>query len=598
MKRKGCRYLFLIFMFKTLWLQLPAQSGMQTRFEKSGGTQTATYSEIIDWWKTADRASKNVKLFTMGQTDAGYPLHLALLARQIPENLNFENIRKQKSIILFNNGIHPGEPDGIDASMLFAKEFVKGQYRLPEDVMVCIIPVYNIGGCLNRSRFFRVNQNGPEEIGFRGNSRNLDLNRDMIKCDSREARSLIQIFHLLDPDVFVDHHVSNGADYQHVMTLISTQSQKLGGDMGKFLRDEFEPSLFRRMKDKGWDMAPYVNVFNTSPENGWTEFWDSPRYTSGFAALWHTFAFVPETHMLKPYAQRVSATLALMKCFVEYTSENRQRIKQLRQNTKQKVCTQASFPIRWKPDKKIFKTFLFKGYEAGYKISGLTGQKMLYYDRSKPFEKNITVYDGFEPVHYVTKPGAYIIPQGWWPVVELLQLNNVKMYRLARDTVIKVEVYKIEDYKTLPRPYEMHHLNSDVRVSKSIMNIAFRKNDWYIPMNQVANRFLTETLEPEAEDSFFAWNFFDAILGQKEGFSAYVFEDSAAAFLRRHPEIQRLFEQKKNSDTAFAANGYAQLNFIYQLSPWMEPTFMRYPVFRVLDDEGVVRKEDIMETAK
>ena len=173
---------------------------------------------------------------------------------------------------------------------------------------MAIIPVYNIGGCLNRSANYRVDQNGPEEFGFRGNSQNLDLNRDFIKCDSRDARAFTEIFHLTDPDVFVDNHVSNGADYQHVMTLLTTQNSKLGGTMGEYISKEFEPALYSLMKTKGFDLIPYVNSFGDTPENGWPEYWDSPRYASGYAALWHTFSFVPESHMLKPYDQRVKAT--------------------------------------------------------------------------------------------------------------------------------------------------------------------------------------------------------------------------------------------------------------------------------------------------
>lgn len=156
------------------------------------------------------------------------------------------------------------------------------------------------------------------------------------------------------------------------------------------------------------------------------------------------------------------------------------------------------------------------------------------------------------------------------------------MIQLKKDTVIEVEVYKIEDYKTMPRQYEMHHLNSDVKISKSIQHLNFSKGDWYIPMNQAANRFLIETLEPQAEDSYFAWNFFDAILGQKEGYSAYAFEDIAAEFLKNNPGIKTKLEQRSTVDTAFAKNPRAQLNFVYQNSPWYEPAHMRYPVYRVL----------------
>ena len=553
---------------------------ISTTFEKSGGTQSPAYPEIINWWKKLDEKSGKVKLLTMGMTDAGYPLHLAVVANN--GDYNFEQIRRNnKRIILVNNGIHPGEPDGIDASMLLARDIVEGRYKIPDNIVIAFIPVYNIGGCLNRSANYRVDQNGPDEFGFRGNSQNLDLNRDMIKCDSKDARALTEIFHLLDPDVFVDNHVSNGADYQHVMTLLSTQNSKLGGAMGEYLTNEFEPALYGAMKTKGFDLVPYVNSFGDTPENGWPEYWDSPRYVSGFAALWHCFSFVPESHMLKPYNQRVKGTYALMQSFIEFTSRNSAVIKNLRQQTKDAVKMQAEFPISWALDRTQYKEVMYKGFEAGRKPSEVSGLPRLYYDRSKPFEKTVKIFNTYSVKSTIKKPRAYIIPQGWWKVIELLQLNKVQMTQLKRDTVITVEVYKIDDYKTLPRQYEMHHLNTDVKVSMSEQSIQFRKGDWYIPMNQVANRFLIETLEPQAEDAYFAWNYFDAVLGQKEGYSAYAFEDIAADYLKKNPELVSKMDQLRKTDTAFAKSGRAQLNYVYQQSPWYEPDHLRYPVFRV-----------------
>ena len=553
---------------------------ISTTFEKSGGTQSPAYPEIINWWKKLDEKSGKVKLLTMGMTDAGYPLHLVVVANN--GDYNFEQIRRNnKRIILVNNGIHPGEPDGIDASMLLARDIVEGRCKIPDNIVIAFIPVYNIGGCLNRSANYRVDQNGPDEFGFRGNSQNLDLNRDMIKCDSKDARALTEIFHLLDPDVFVDNHVSNGADYQHVMTLLSTQNSKLGGAMGEYLKNEFEPALYGAMKTKGFDLVPYVNSFGDTPENGWPEYWDSPRYVSGYAALWHCFSFVPESHMLKPYNQRVKGTYALMQSFIEFTSRNSAVIKNLRQQTKDAVKMQAEFPISWALDRTQYKEVLYKGFEAGRKPSEVSGLPRLYYDRSKPFEKTVKIFNTYTVKSTIKKPRAYIIPQGWWKVIELLQLNKVQMTQLKRDTVITVEVYKIDDYKTLPRQYEMHHLNTDVKVSMSEQSIQFRKGDWYIPMNQVANRFLIETLEPQAEDAYFAWNYFDAVLGQKEGYSAYAFEDIAADYLKKNPELVSKMDQLRKTDTAFAKSGRAQLNYVYQQSPWYEPDHLRYPVFRV-----------------
>ena len=551
-----------------------------TRFERSRGTQTPTYFEIVEWWQHLDAASGKVKMLTMGMTDAGYPLHLVIVSNN--GDYNFNNIHKNnKRVILVNNGIHPGEPDGVDASMLLVRDIVVNKYKIPDNVVLAFIPIYNIGGCLNRSANYRVDQNGPEEFGFRGNSQNLDLNRDFIKCDSRDARAFTEIFHLTDPDVFVDNHVSNGADYQHVMTLLTTQHNKLGGVMGEFLRTRFEPAIYSSMKEKGLDIVPYVNSFGDTPENGWPEYWDSPRYASGYAALWHTFSFVPETHMLKPYDQRVKATYALMQSFIEFTSANSIEIKKMRDQTKQSVRTQNEFALGWTLDRTQFKEVLYKGFESGRKPSEISGQPRLYYDRNKPFEKQIKIYNYYAVKNTVTKPVAYIIPQGWWKVIELLKLNKVEMRQLKKDTTVNVEAYKIDDYKTLPRQYEMHHLNSDVKVSVSTQQIQFRKGDWYILLNQVANRFLVETLEPQAEDSYFAWNYFDAILGQKEGYSAYAFEDIAADYLKSNPALRTKLEEKRSTDTAFAKDGRAQLNFVYQQSPWYEPAHMRYPVYRV-----------------
>jgi len=563
-----------------LSIQVLSAQTISTIFEKSNGTKTPTYHEAIDWWRNLDAQSGKVKMLTMGMSDAGYPLHLIVIANN--GDHNFENIRKNnKRVILVNNGIHPGEPDGIDASMLLARDIVINKIKLPDNVVLAIIPVYNIGGCLNRSPNYRVDQNGPEEFGSRGNSQNLDLNRDFIKSDSKEAKAFAEIFHLADPDVFLDNHVSNGADYQHVMTLICTQHSKLGGPLGEYLNKTFEPALYAGMKEKTYDLIPYVNAFGDSPDNGWPEFFEGPRYSSGYAALWHTFSFVAETHMLKPYDQRVRSTYELMRTFIDFTAKNSTTIKQLRDQTKQSVKTQAEFPVVWTLDRSKFDKRIYKGYAASRKPSDVSGQPRLFYDRTKPYEKEIPFYNFYKPSAFIQKPKAYIIPQGWWPVIDLLKANKVQMTQLKKDTTIEVEVYRIDEYKTSPRPNEMHHINSDVKTSVTTKQMKFKKGDYYIPMNQVGNRFLMETLEPTAADSYFAWNFFDGILGQKEGYSGYAFEDIAADYLRSNQDLKNKLEQRRATDTAFAKNGRAQLNFVYENSPWVEPDYLRYPVYRV-----------------
>ena len=216
------------------------------------------------------------------------------------------------------------------------------------------------------------------------------------------------------------------------------------------------------------------------------------------------------------------------------------------------------------------------------KTSDATGLQRMYYDHNKPFSKTVTYFNVFKPGNFVTAPAAYLIPQGWSAVVDLLKLNQVIVQQLQADTVIEVEAYHIDEYKSLPRPYEKHHKNSGVKISVSKQKIKFLKGDYLIPMDQAANRYLAEMLEPTGDDSFFSWNFFDAVLQQKEGYSDYRWEDIAADVLKQHPEIKVKMDEKKLADPKFAANGSAQLDFIYRNSSYYEPAHNRYPVYRML----------------
>jgi hypothetical protein len=551
------------------------------RFESSNGKETATYFEAIDWYKKLDKLSTIVQIKEIGMSDAGYPYHLVLVSAD--GKFDAAHWHKQnKAVILINNGIHPGEPDGIDASMMLVRDIVNKKVKLPVNVALAFIPVYNIGGCLNRNSYSRANQNGPVEYGFRGNAQNLDLNRDFTKCDTKDAQSFAQIFHLLDPDILMDNHVSDGADYQHTMTLLTTQYNKLGAGLGDWLKTIFEPQLYSGMSEKNWDMVPYVNFEATDFNKGMEMFYDPPRYSSGYAALFQTIGFVPETHMLKPFKDRVLSTYALMQTMIEKSAANAADLIAQRKKAKAEVLTKKSWPLSWNVDTTAFSNITFKGFEQGHKLSDATGLKKMFYDHSKPYTRQLKFYNNFTASNSVNTPSAYIIPQGWHAVIDLLKMNQVLFSRIQKDTVIAVEAYHIDEYKSLPRPYEKHHKNSAVKCTVIKQNIKFLKGDYIIPLNQLANRYIVEMLEPTGDDSFFAWNFFDAVLQQKEGYSDYRWDDLAASVLEKDPVLKQKLEEKKAADPKFAGNSSAILDFIYKNSAYYEPGHNRYPVYRLL----------------
>lgn len=551
-----------------------------TIFEQSEGTQTPTYSEVISYYEQLAAQFTTISMYTMEKTDSGKPLHLITFN----PNRSFESEfseESEKLVILINNGIHPGESDGIDASMLLLRDYATGKIKAPNNTIIAVIPIYNIGGALNRNSHTRTNQNGPESYGFRGNARNYDLNRDFIKADTKNARAFIDIFRTVKPDLFIDNHVSNGADYQYTLTHLFTQHNKLGGSLGNYLHKNLMPQLEDSLKQKNWDITPYVNVFNSTPEKGFSQFMDGPRYSTGYTTLYNTLGMMVETHMLKPYKQRVEGTYELMKSFINIANNEAEVIRELRKNATTQYKAGHTYPIAWKIDSSKTSTLQFKGYEGEMIPSEVTGSNRLKYDESKPFTRDIKYYNYFTPTETVTIPEKYIIPQGYWNIINLIKANKIHYERAKKDTNFLAEVYHIKDYNTVKTPYEGHYLHYNTEIEKQRLEVNIKEGDYIFDTDQEGVRYLLETLEPTAPDSFFNWNFFDTVLQQKEGFSPYVWEDKALQFLRDNPDINEVFQKKKEAEPDFAKNWYTQLDWIHKQSPHYEKAHLRYPVIRV-----------------
>jgi hypothetical protein len=553
-----------------------------TLFEISKGTETPEYKDVISYYNKLSEAHSQISLFSFGQTDSGEPLHLVVYNREGVYNID-EIKNSPKNRILINNGIHPGESDGIDASMLLLRDIVQNDSLTEKykNSIICVIPVYNIGGALNRNSHTRANQNGPVAYGFRGNARNYDLNRDFIKQDTKNSAAFAEIFHTVNPDVFIDNHVSNGADYQYAITHLFTQHNKLGGNLGAFLQYEMRPELEKYLEAKNVNITPYVNVWGTTPETGFSQFFDSPRYSTGYTTLFHTLGLMVETHMLKPYKTRVEQTYELMFSVFDFTEENSEAIKDLRSKAVAEILAKKTYPLHFKVNKEKFRNLNFKGFEGEMIASKVTNGKRLFYDTNKPFERSVKYYDEYAVTKKITIPKAYILQQGWHDIVERLENNHIEYSLFEKDTAMTVTVNHIKDFETRKTPYEGHYLHYNSKVEKSTKEINFKEGDLYISTNQNGIRYLLETLEAEATDSFFNWNFFDTILQQKEGYSGYVFEDLAEKFLAENPLVKKAFEEKLKTDKKFVESPRMQLNFIYKNSPYYEKAHLRLPIFKV-----------------
>lgn len=545
-------------------------------FEKKYlNNETYTHEELMRAYEWLYDSYPGTKLEVYGKSDGGHPLHAFIIGDDDAARANPE----EYLTIMVMNGIHPGESDGIDASLHWCEDILKNKW--PLNTVLVILPVYNVDGMLNRG-VSRANQNGPLEHGFRGNARNLDLNRDFIKMDSENCRSFARLYHSFDPDIFIDTHTSNGADYQYVMTLITSQEDKMDKPLAEYVYGSLEPELYKRMAKRGFEMVPYVNTLGETPESGIVAFMETPRYSTGFTNLFQTVSFVTETHMFKPYPQRVEATRAFLEEVFSLGIRDWVKIEEARLAARNELIKQNELALNWKLDTTQARAWLFKGYEATYETSQVTGHPRLKYHRDRPFEKKIPFYNRYKPTDFMQVPRAYILPQAWREMVYLMQNAGVELIPITRDTIIEGNWYFMENVSASERMYEGRYPHRNYSVRDEEGNGQFYRGDFLVLTNDPATRrFIFETMEPMGVDSYFRWNFFDPILGQKEWFSDYVFEEDAMKMLENDPALKEEYEQWKSDNPEAAKNAWQSLGFIYRRSPLYESTHNRYPVMRV-----------------
>jgi hypothetical protein len=535
-----------------------------------------TYPELISYYQKMDAQHKEIELYAMGESDYGLPIYVCVVNGAQDSLKTFEKARISTTLLV-NNAIHAGEPDGVNACLIWLDNWIKNGKKTNDLPVIAFIPAYNVGGMMNRSSNSRANQNGPEEYGFRGNAQNLDLNRDFIKMDSKNAFTFATIYHALDPDVFVDTHVSNGADYQYTLTYISSMKERLAPSLRTLTYDKVIPSLTSSLKKKKWDLFPYVELVKETPEEGMHAFNDLPRYAMGYASLFDAVSFTVVTHMLKPFPQRVQATHDFIADLIVYTGTYSKEIELARKEARTYWQQVKQFEFAYQlTDKKD--SILFKGFEFTNPPSPVTGLPRLKYHEDRPYEKYIPYFQTYRANDSVVIPSYFIIGSQCDEVIKRLIANQVQFKRLEKDTVIQISQERLLEFKSYSKPYEGHFYHSEVQSNVEMVDQQFKKGDILIPTNQYQRNFLLSILISRAEDSYFRWNFFDSYLQQKEYFSPYVFEEKALEILKEKPWIKEELEMMKAAEKSFRESQWDQLYFIYKNSDLFEESYYLLPI--------------------
>jgi hypothetical protein len=557
-----------------------------TYFERSGFTATPRYDNSMEYFQRLADFSQWAEFKSFGISPQGRELKFLIVSKD--KVFSPSDAKKiHKPIVLIINGIHAGEIGGKDASMLLLRDILitKEKESLIDSVTLLIVPIFNVDGHERTGKYNRINQNGPEEMGWRTTAQNLNLNRDWMKADAPEMRAMLKLYSEWLPDFIIDTHATDGADYQYTVTYSVEKFSNIYSGTSNWLKDKFIPSLENGVKEKGFLVHRYIYLkkWREGLDGGIIDWASTPRFSTGYAALQNRPGMLIETHMMKPYKERVYSTKAMLETVIEIVNTNATELIDLNLEadikSAENLFEQKKYlPVSFEESDK-YNLIDLKGYEYYWEPSQISGSdKLVYSDVKNDF--NIKFYNDIVPIDSVQLPKAYLIPKECRNVVDVLKTHGIQVSPLEVDTLIEVAKYHFKTVKFDTTSYEgRQRVNFEYDLIREKRNVP--SGTFYISTNQRTIRVIANLLEPKSGDSFIRWGFMNSIFEQKEYFENYVMVKIAEEMLSKDAELRKDFETKLNEDEEFRNNPEERLNFFYKRSPYYDKNYQVYPVMRL-----------------
>jgi hypothetical protein len=578
-----------------------------TPAEKTCYATTPNYAETMDYLKRVQAAAPGqVSIEPFGKTGEGRDLDIVIASRDgVFDPVAIHAARRP--IVLVQNSIHAGEMDGKDACLALLRDMVvnKSKAALLERAVFVFIPIYNADGHERRSPFNRINQDGPAEMGWRGNGTNLNLNRDYLKADAPETRAFMSMFHRWLPDFFVDDHVTDGADYQYDVTFTIDDGPNVPNETAKWIDEIATPTLEKYVDAHGHLASPtYITFVNDNdPAEGLGFNDDPPRFSTGYIVLEDRPGMLVELHMLKDYKTRVTGNYEILAGLMELINHDADKVIAMNATADKEAeqlgshaTENLTFPLAlgWGGQTT---QFAFRGYQYTRTLSEVSGAMRVQYSH-EPWNVSLPIQSGFKVTTETTLPAGYIIPAQWTHVIDVLTAHQVQIQRTTAPWTATLDTYECSGMTWQEPPFEGRHPTFNGEAMRSpgkygicapvVESMTFPAGSAVVSLNQRLSKVALEWLEPSAPDSALQWGFFDPIFEQKEYGEGYVMETLAREMMANDPKLKEEFEKKVSSDPEFAGSAYARLNFFYERSPWFTANRVgRYPVGRLSKLDGI-----------
>lgn len=580
--------LLLIILLLHFFTNIKAQD-WATHYEQSDFKKTPSYAETLDYCKRLDAASPMAALISIGTSPQGKEIPMMIVDRDgLKDPVSIRE--KGRVITLIQACIHPGEPDGKDAAIILLRDMlINNKHRdLLEKSSILFIPIVNVDGHERFGPYYRINQNGPEEMGWRTNAQNLNLNRDFLKADAGEMQQWLKIYSTWLPEFFIDIHTTDGADFQYALTYDIEVFGTLDSGITRWLSNIYEPRITAKMKENGFPIFPYVQFRNWhDPRSGLRTGAAPPMISQGYAALQNRPALLIETHMLKDYKTRVDATIQMLThtlFIINHQADNLKTLVEMAdKSTAAPAFRKQPHPVSWNTSKTDSTMVDFYGFDYQVLKSDLTGGDWFVYDNTRPMVMKLPFFNKSLPETTVLLPEAYIIPAEWAEVINRMKLHGIKMDILTEPAEITVKSYKFKDYEFRRTPNEGRQMVK-TGLTDTEETRAFPVGSVIVKTNQRTAKVIAAILEPAASGSYVEWGFFNAVFEQKEYSETYVMEKMAREMLEKSPELRKEFEALK-SEPDFISNQWNILNWFYSKTPYWDQQFLKYPVGKIYDGQ-------------
>jgi len=568
-------------------LNPPVPAEWLTPAEKTDYRETPRYAETIEYSKRLDQASPLIKFQSFGKSGEGRDLPL-LIATEGGTFTPDAARHAHKAVILIQACIHAGEPDGKDAGLALLRDIAITKTRdgLLKNLVVLFIPIYNADGHERVSPYNRINQDGPAEMGWRTTTTYQNLNRDYMKADTPETRAWLSLWNAWKPDLFIDCHVTDGADYRYNITYQHEHHAGVAESVLAWERKVIDERVAPETEAAGNVVSWYLEfIDNRDLPKGIRDFNGSPRFSTGYTPIRNRPGILIETHMLKPYRPRVIGTYDFLRfTLAEVSRDPESLIAAVRAADEKTVSDGRTYD----PARRYPLDFELSDQATPYKLraveyhtekSDVSGAERVIFGK-QPLDLTVPLYNDFRVKTSIAPPLYYVVPVQWKDVIDVLKAHGVAMHAIPESTTFEIESYRFTDVKWAGGPFE-GRLMPSFKVAVVHEQRLFPAGSMIVPLAQEAAKVAMNLLEPQAPDSFVRWGFFNATFEQKEYGEDYVVEKLAREMLAADPKLREEYEKLLAGDPAFAANAHARLQFFYRRSPYWDPQMNLYPVGRI-----------------